>query len=85
MWKRERLADTLGATMNTVTEATHIVTMSNTRSARTKHFWYDLTEFQVKALIQGQHQLDNGVRVIKVWHSDGSVCENDPSLAKVVA
>jgi hypothetical protein len=66
--------------MNTVTESAHIVTMSNTRSATSKHFWYDLTEVQVKALIEGQHALDNGVRVIKVWHSDGSVCEHDPAL-----
>jgi hypothetical protein len=68
--------------MNTVTEAAHIVTMSNTRSVSTKHFWYDLTEEQVKALIEGQHALDNGVRVIKVWHSDGSRC---PSWDKVSA
>jgi hypothetical protein len=68
--------------MNTVTEAAHIVTMSNTRNVSTKHFWYDLTEAQIAALIQGQHDLDNGVRVIKVWHSDGSRC---PSWDKVGA
>jgi hypothetical protein len=62
--------------MSTVIEAAHIVTMSNTRSAKSKHFWYDLTEEQVKALIEGQHALDNGVRVVQVWHSDGSRCSS---------
>jgi hypothetical protein len=65
--------------MNTATDNAHIVTMSNTRSATSKHFWYDMTEEQVKALIEGQRALDNGVRVIKVWHSNGSVCQHDPA------
>lgn len=85
MWKRERPADTLGAKMNTASINAHIVTMSNTRSVSSKHFWYDMTEEQIAVLIREQHALDNGVRVIKVWHSDGSICKNDPSLAKVGA
>ena len=72
--------------MTTSTENVHIVTMSNTRSVTSKHFWYDMTEQQIAELIKGQHALDNGVRVIKVWHSDGSVCENSPArIARLAA
>lgn len=65
--------------MTTLIENAHIVTMSNTRSATSKHFWYALSEPDMGELIKEQHALDNGVRVIKVWHSDGSVCEHDPA------
>ena len=70
--------------MTTLTNNAHIVTMSNTRSVSSKHFWYDMTEDQIAELIKEQHALDNGVRVIKVWHSDGSVCQHDPSRAGLV-
>ena len=65
--------------MTTLIENAHIVTMSNTRSVSSKHFWYALSEADMGELIKEQHALENGVRVIKVWHSDGSVCEHDPA------
>ena len=68
-----------GQKMTTLIKNAHIVTMSNTRSVSSKHFWYDMTEDQISALIKEQHALDNGVKVIKVWHSDGSVCQHDPA------
>lgn len=79
MWKSERLTDTQGAIMKQLTDNAHIVTMSNTRSVSSKHFWYALNEEEMAELIKEQHALDNGVKVIKVWHSDGSVCQHDPA------
>jgi hypothetical protein len=81
MWKRERPADTLGAKMNTVTE-NHKVVLRNTRNVKIERSYGHLTHDQIALLIAETHGLDNGLRVVEVWHSDGSRCE---SLAKVVA
>jgi len=54
--------------------ATHRVTYTNTRSARSVRLYENMTEAQMLLIIKEQHSLDNGVRVYSVYHSDGSKC-----------
>lgn len=60
----------------------HKVTYSNTRSVKSRRIYHDLSEDQILLLIKEQHALDNGVRVVSVYHGDGSRC---PSFMKVGA
>jgi hypothetical protein len=63
-------------------QSIHKVTYSNTRNAKSRRIYRGLSEDQILLLIKEQHSLDNGVRVISVYHSDGSSC---PSFMKVGA
>lgn len=60
----------------------HKITYSNTRNAKSRRIYHGLSEDQILLLIKEQHALDNGVRVVSVYHADGSRC---PSFIKVVA
>lgn len=61
----------IGVKMQT---ATHRVTYTNTRSARSVRLYENITEAQILSIIKEQHSLDNGVRVYSVYHADGSKC-----------
>ena len=81
MWKRERLADTLGAIMNTATE-NHKMILRNVRNVKIERNYGHLTHDQIASLISEIHSMDNGLRVAEVWHSDGSRCQ---AIVKAVA
>lgn len=67
--------------MNTVTES-HKVVLRNTRNVKIERTYGHLTHDQIASLIAETHNLDNGLRVVEVWHSDGSRCQ---AFAKAVA
>jgi hypothetical protein len=67
--------------MDTVTES-HKVILRNTRNVKLERNYDLLTHDQIALIISRTHSLDNGLRVVEVWHSDGSRCQ---SFANVVA
>jgi hypothetical protein len=67
--------------MNAVKEF-HRVILTNTRMVRLERRYLEKTHEEIGQLILDLRAQDNGVRVISVYHRDGSLCR---PLAKVGA
>lgn len=53
----------------------HRVILRNTRNVKIERNYGNLTHNEIAILIKETHAVDNGLRIVDVWHADGSRCD----------